>query len=1152
MRLAVVAVVFVVVVFVVVLVVVVIVVVVLVVVVIVVVLVVVIVVAGVAAAAGPRKAGEGDGHADRAAVLGDQGLVVAFQNQLVGSVRLGRQRLLAHHAASVGIGHDNILYPAARFGRYGKGDGLAIVRDGGRNRAAADGRDLDDILAAVGIADVAVLFLGGQFGFLGSRFLGGLRGRSGTVGHGDADGGSVGLHVQRAAGHDRALANVDDAVAVVQHHADRQRAGDLRGAVARVRVRRRRRVFRILRDLRPFAAEGDGSLGAFGHGEEVPALLVGGHLFVGDGSVGSVLHEQALVADAMIGRRVHDDLHGLAGLHVRETFADHQRALRLVVGRFAHGDSHGFVGSVVFFRSVVGLGVLFVRSAGSLVKQAGQIVVHVVLFVRLVAAEQVGQILAHVVVIARRSRHRGVFHADDDVVIAHFEEVIVARVGVDLRVTQAQRLFGIGALAGLQIAQLDGGYLVARLRNDGDLYIGTLVGLGAGNRHLALLGIVGLGRLDVVAGRLQTGGQLLLQGLALFTGYGLADGFAQQQAGDVLDIVHRAGLLPVAFPVALFVGGRRRGSGGRPRIRGGVGMHRHVAGGHDMGVLVLDAGGHVLHQHVNGEIAAGAALVPGALFGLGGHLHGAFGIELDIALVRGKLRAVHHGVHVGHHRADGQRDGQVGRLGGGVRHHGALRLRGDAARGFQHRGLVEIDFGIQHRDADRQRRQVGVAAAGVDAGLDLGIHANGTGAVLGEHGVVCSVIGRAGIDAAVHVDLGAADLHVDQVQDIGQGGDIQYAALLAHLRADVHVARGVDGSVRADVHLGRMGHVEEIGGDGLGRGDDIVQADAGLSLLVVLNHLSGERAQLNVVGDHGAVDVDLLRLDDDVHVLGGQVGQGHGVAVVLDFAGVDDQLVQETVGPRYQHDLRVARGGRGDDLIIGKHGVGRIGRRLLAVGLDHSQIVIFTGLGQVDFHGGFVFQFVGDLQLAARHGRDGHLQFIIGLVEEVDGTGGIGCIDHNGAALFALFERAAQVQAIIVRIHDGDLFHGIAHGDIHVHPVGALAGIDLRRSAAAGSLGRGGFAGFGHRDGIVAVAGIHLDIAHAVAGLDGHGVILGSADDRQIAAGDADALFQRQIDAGQQHVDAVDVDIAVDLRGGIRVGIVSAVIILSRTGGHYF
>ena len=72
----------------------------------------------------------------------------------------------------------------------------------------------------------------------------------------------------------------------------------------------------------------------------------------------------------------------------------------------------------------------------------------------------------------------------------------------------------------------------------------------------------------------------------------------------------------------------------------------------------------------------------------------------------------------------------------------------------------------------------------------------------------------------------------------------------------------------------------------------------------------------------------------------------------------------------------------------------------------------------------------------------------------------------------------------------------------------------------------------GHLDGVVSFTGVDhrsgILTQHHV-----HAVVFRGADDCQICAFDSYPLLQGQVNARQKHIDAVNVDIAFDLRGGI-------------------
>ena len=1063
---------------------------------------------------------------------------------------------------------------------------------------------------------------------------GGVRGDAGAIRGGAGDGRGDGGHVHRAAGFELAGARVDDGAVVVQHDAHRQRAGHLHAC--RAGIGRLRACAGGVRVLLKRGREADVRR-AGGDGIEVASMPVGSQGFglgLAAGRVSNLqrtvrqLVDNLLSIDSRHGG-IDDDLHGLTGLnlHFLAEFAQQQRAVRDAL-RDLHLDGGG-LGALLLGQVARQVGPA--RAASTFVKEAGDVVIQVVFLFFLfleqvvqaevlfllrlgVLAEQAAQALVLFLVV-RRGGGGGCFllligDSDDDVIGRHRERPLV-RAGVIFRNIDG-RAHVVSAAAGREIAVGDLIDLPAFLRRNGHLHFGVLVGLAAGNGDLSLVGLVLHGGRHGILRRGQAHRQLVRQ---VFP----ADhrrNFAQQQLGNVFHIIHCAGgavlvagaflfraffgvfvagaftaALAFAFALALafavaFAGGllglvHHGGNGIRGHIGVGGGVHGNVALRGDFRVRV-HLRRHVLHQHVDGKVAAGLARVGISLGGVGHGLHVAHGIQQDVAVagfqarraaVAGDIvqRAANLGVHIGHDGGNAQRERQVAGRGAGLDVDLALGLGGDVASRLQHRAVEQVDLGIQHGDADRQRRQIAVAAAGLNERIHAGVHLDGALVVVEPQGWIgfergCGA-GRfsrqhgveidARVNLAGHVDLRAANFHVHKVQDVGDRGDVQDAAVFNDGGGYVHVAAGVHHGILADDHFGAVGHVEEVGDQRLAGVHHVAQADAAFLFVAIafaiafvvtftiiavvvavtgsivfglgdLRFLARGGGQLHILSGNPAVQYDLLSLDDQVHVPGNHVVQLDGAAVLLDVRFVDDQLVQHAAAALDDDRSVILGGGRHDD-VIGKRGFRRVDRGLLAVHRGHGQVVVRVGLCQVDLHLVLVQQLVAEDALGVLVHGDG--QHVAAAVLEVEGLRLAGRARCDAVIFF--LQRAAHVQMVGILVLDFYLIIYIARCDIHVHLVVALAGIHgdgvVGYSRAVGARRR--YARLGQRHCVVARAGVHLDVLRAFSGLDVHGVVLGGADDGQRSVRHRQLLLQRQVDARQQHVDAVNVDIAVHLRG---------------------
>ena len=515
--------------------------------------------------------------------------------------------------------------------------------------------------------------------------------------------------------------------------------------------------------------------------------------------------------------------------------------------------------------------------------------------------------------------------------------------------------------------------LFAFLGHGCHLNLRTRVGRLTGDGHLAVFRIVVDGSFDAVARNGQPAGQFRLEPL-LVLGIDQADDLGQQEARDVLDIIHGAGLLlfavtvsAVAFavPVSVFSGsvaarvvaGSRGGCGGGLRGRLGGGMDDDVARRVDRGILVYPRV-DVLHQHVDREIAAGLGNVRFTLACGRLDVHVPFRGQAHVAVLRRQRRAVHDGMHVGHHRGNRQREGQVAGAGPGLDLHGTFRGGVDAARGGQFGGIVDIDFGIQHHHADSQGGQIAVAAARLDLRHDVGLHGDGA-AVVGNTGFGAGGPGGfAEVHACVHfaadVDLRAADLDVDHVQHVGDCGDVQNAAVLVDDGGDVHVLHRVDRRGAFDIHDRLVGDVEEVGGHRFGGGDHVVQGDAlalvAFAFCFLLERFAGEGGDGHVLADDLALQGDILALNRHVQVRRDQVAQ-FDHAAGSHFIGVNDQVVQQLVVDQ-NRDAPVVLRGRFDNEVREDMIAGRI---VIYDNVIRSlNFVVF----QLNFDPAFVGQFV--------------------------------------------------------------------------------------------------------------------------------------------------------------------------------------------------
>ena len=325
---------------------------------------------------------------------------------------VGGQRDLLQLAAAVGIGDRRglDLHLGVRSGRERDLAGVGRSLD----LAAGGGSHLDEVLAAVGIADGA-LFLGGFLGrLLRGGFLGRLLGGRAAVRLGLGDGGGLRRHVQLAAGDDLSFVCrtvVDHSVVGVHHHAHGQRTGHLSGAGA-VRGGRRSRGGRRARfgDLLPFAGELQRPGRVLGHVEEVAPVLVRGDRHAGGRVGGAVLHLHRAFLDAPAGRRVDDDLDLLAGIDLFDAVVGQQGALDADIARIVELQRQAVfrIGHSGAFRQLR-------RAAADLVEQATD-VVGALLFI-------VEEVVHFVAVIRRRAFHK--LDADDDVLVRHVEGILV-------------------------------------------------------------------------------------------------------------------------------------------------------------------------------------------------------------------------------------------------------------------------------------------------------------------------------------------------------------------------------------------------------------------------------------------------------------------------------------------------------------------------------------------------------------------------------------------------------------------------------------------------------------------------------------------------------------------------------------------------------
>ena len=70
--------------------------------------------------------------------------------------------------------------------------------------------------------------------------------------------------------------------------------------------------------------------------------------------------------------------------------------------------------------------------------------------------------------------------------------------------------------------------------------------------------------------------------------------------------------------------------------------------------------------------------------------------------------------------------------------------------------------------------------------------------------------------------------------------------------------------------------------------------------------------------------------------------------------------------------------------------------------------------------------------------------------------------------------------------------------------------------------------------------------------LDFNGIFIRRSDDGQAGVLDGNALFHGQINARQQHIEAVDIYIAFHLHTSVSVSVIASVAVLRRVGGNDF
>ena len=140
-----------------------------------------------------------------------------------------------------------------------------------------------------------------------------------------------------------------------------------------------------------------------------------------------------------------------------------------------------------------------------------------------------------------------------------------------------------------------------------------------------------------------------------------------------------------------------------------------------------------------------------------------------------------------------------------------IRLNGNNASGFslcaagriQICAVMDQYLGICHDNTDRQRGQQTLAAAGLNAGLNLCFKGDiscgiGNGRCLSR----LRFIAHTGIYLTFNVYNSIADFNVDNIQRIGQRGDIQNAARLVDFRRDIYVTAGIDSSGISNLYTG--------------------------------------------------------------------------------------------------------------------------------------------------------------------------------------------------------------------------------------------------------------------------------------------------------------------------------------------------------------
>ena len=523
-------------------------------------------------------------------------------------------------------------------------------------------------------------------------------------------------------------------------------------------------------------------------------------------------------------------------------------------------------------------------------------------------------------------------------------------------------------------------------------------------------------------------------------------------------------------------------------------------------------------------------------------------------------------MYIRHHCGNAQRKGKLRGGSGGLKLHAAPGLGDDAAGGLDH-GIVDVDLGIQHGDSRRDRGEIAVAASGFDLGIHIGADADIAAAAffVGDDNLIVVIAAVAGIlsgvDFTVDIDDGASDLYVHRVERVGQVGDIQDSAGLVDRSGELHITGGIDFRVFADVDFDRVADVEEVRMDRLPRSHDIIK----LILLLLFSEnvrillfaqRSGLGGDLHVIRDDRAQNIDLLAPDDKVHIFGEQIMQDDSALLILNAVfRVDDQLVQQV---RFRHEDQPVKARRGGlQHKVGKRGIRAKNSDLpsLCVGFDFRCCPVKHDLG-----------FICDRICDAAADKIVHMDRN-GIVVTVNKGKGYLVIADRDRLRLGLAQFTGEVHAVSIRVRDGDVGHGVGNADIDADSVLTLAGVHRN-----GCFGRGLFPGNKHSadsvvafpgfdreirlhagadidgvvvfagidsdgtnlvtadvDGIAPLSGLDVNAVHTVAGFDVDGVIRRRSDDGEARVLNLNTLLHGQVDTGQEHIDPVNENVAVDL-----------------------